>query len=137
MNPVCEDIKDKLVAAGIGTFASVTSGVWGIHVSHEPADGDTVITVFDAPTALTKTYTGTNHFAGAGFQLRARGTAYLATWTKLEEAMAALDRIGTFEVGTVHYTNIFIEGGITSLGRDDNDRVILVVNGRAFRQETA
>lgn len=137
MNPVCEDIKDKLVEAGVGEFTKNVPSEWGIFTMEEPDSPDNVITIYQTPGTVQKIMNKNNPHFGSGFQVRVRVEAgeALTGHAKAEECRKVLDRIGRFDVGDVEYDNISIDDEPVFLLKDSKARLIFIVNGTAFRQE--
>jgi hypothetical protein len=130
MNPPSQDIKDFLVAAGVGTFGT------DLFVSKEPAadaDGNIPTTtvydtggfdpeaqyVYDRPTV----------------QVRVRGArgGYLAAYAKAQAARTALRTIFNETKNGTRYIGIWILGDIVALGDDEKGRPVLTLNIRIHR----
>lgn len=94
MNPLSEDVKDKLVAASIGTFASTSA--WGIFINTEPDLPDSCITLYDTggPAPEECFSRSINPLLRPSIQVRVRGTTYLATFAKMKAIINVLRRIG-------------------------------------------
>lgn len=136
MNPVSEDIKDKLVELGEGKFAK-TDGGWAIFLVEEPDEPQSTITIFDteAPLGVQKSYNTNNHFYRSAFQLRVRGATWLGTKKKIDQVVAKLDRIGSFTAADkTKYNNICMDGEPRLLAKDQKGRFIWIIYGVAFRQ---
>jgi len=140
MNPVSEDIKDKLVELGIGTYAATTG--WGIFTVEEPDKPDTAITIYNTPGRAPGYYANRSlaptHYSN--FQVRVRGTTDATTWAKLEEVMDGLSQIGHFDIvtgaETMHYANILMTTEPIFLEKDEErKRFIWVANFIAFREQ--
>lgn len=139
MNPVSFDIKDLLVAEGIGVFAANTG--WSISIAVEPVDPDTVITIYDVTGTLDYNLDGSvNPIQHYNNQIRVRAEDYQVGYNKALEISQFLDKKERFDetAGTydVHYALIQRTSDIISLGEDDNDRFIFVVNFKTTRRES-
>ena len=125
------DIKDILVAAGIGTFAG-TSG-WGIYVSQEPKNPDSVITIYDsggvAPNPKWL-------FDEPTVQIRIRGSemAYVAAYAKAQAIKDALLGLTPQTVSGTYYVGVQMVGDINHIGYDDKSRPLFTTNWRIFRE---
>lgn len=143
MNPVTEDIKDRLVSGGFGVFADTTGNVFGIFISNEPEQPDTSITLYDTggpPPGFfidkkKPVFTDT-------FQVRVRSLTYLASSKKLIDINNFLAQIISFKVTGVDSGELDVRYlGITQtthplpLEKDNQDRHIWVASFQAFRQE--
>jgi len=128
MNPPSEDLKNVLVAAGIGTFGA-TSG-WGIFIGKEPDKPNTAITLYDTggyepnPKWLQDNPT---------VQVRVRGTNYKTTLQKAKDARDALLGIGPNDFPasvTTTYVGIWVSSDVGYIGSDDKNRFIFTFNLR-------
>jgi hypothetical protein len=144
MNPVSVDIKDLLVNASIGAFASDAD--WAINISHEPATPDNCITIYDTggPRPSYHFTASTRGMLYSDFQVRVRGNSYLAVWNRMQDILVVIDHIGRFVVSgdssaesDVVYSDIQKTTEAEFLKKDANERTIFVCNFRAFRQEQA
>jgi len=140
MNPVSEDVKDKLVTAGVGVYAATTG--WGIFTVVEPDKPATTITIYNTPGRPPGYYADRSlpptHYSG--FQTRVRGTTDATTWAKLEEVINTLSQIGHFDIvtgaETMHYANILMTTEPIPLEKDEErKRFIWVANFIAFREQ--
>lgn len=136
MNPVTVDIKDKLVAAGVGTFAA-TSG-WGIFLSLLPDSPDTVIALYTtsglSPEGCMNQ--SAKQLLRPSFSVRVRGTTFLATYTKMREVIDTLGRIGPWSVVGCKYSDVFQTNDEFLFERDENGRYVWSVDFYAVRKET-
>jgi len=143
VNPVSEDIKDKLVAGGIGTFATTSTSVWNIYIDDEPDQPDQTITIYDTSAGSPDRFL--NHsrpLHKTPFQIRVRGNAYLATHNTIKSVETYLDQISTWVASgpdsadpDVNYESVFLDSGPFSLGKDATKRFIWVATFTAHRQE--
>jgi len=137
MNPVSVDIKDLLVADGLGEFAGTASAQWAIFISEEPDKPNMTITIYDTPgEAADKVMDGgADHFMHSGFQLRVRAKRYLTAHAHIEECRKALDRRGKFKIDKTHYDNINMDPEPLPIGKDSQGRHTFTINGIGYRQE--
>lgn len=133
MNTSTEDLKGKLVASGVGTFAATTG--WGIFIGNEPENLDTTITLYDTggPKPETAQDRSVDPLKREGIQVRVRGTGYKTAYTKIETVVDTIVGYGKFSVGTTRYKGIFRTSDILFLEQDDSDHYIWVVNFQAVR----
>lgn len=131
MNAPTVDIRDYLVAQGMGAFAA-TSG-WALYISSEPASPHTTITLYDLPGEEPLYSSGIEHPA---VQVRVRGSpgGYLAAYDKARQIRDLLVMGGPFSVGSATY-NAWIEGDIGHLETDNQGRPIFVATYRLQRSE--
>lgn len=144
------EIARYLAEQGV-TAAHGGNADWSVHVSREPERPDNVVTIYDTagldPLVLDGVDGGELSQPGLQVRVRARGADYEAAYLLHKEIRALLvlpDAVVDGEplertIGASHYVQIFPVGDILPLGRDDNDRHILVANYQAIRQaaETA
>lgn len=137
MNPVSIDIKDKLVAEGVGVFAATTG--WGIYIGQEPAgsesDGtDTTLTIYDVIGTPDDTLgkVETDDFT---IQIRARGAkgGYDDASTKLEEVQGVLNQLKNYITGSTRYASIYRSSTHNFLLRDEQNRPVWTVNYSGLR----
>jgi len=136
MNPVSVDMKDKLVAAGVGVSGD-NAGGWSIYIGVEPTRPRQAITLYDTGGAHPN-YTMNNALEpqrGETFQVRVRAGDYLTGYNKIEECVKALAQIGTFVVGTMNYFNVFQDSDIFFLGKNESDEYIWTANFKVVREE--
>lgn len=145
MNPVSEDMKDLLVAAGIGTFASTSA--WGIYTNEEPKTPNQCITIYDVPGPRPDYYMNSakKPLLNPMFQVRVRSLTYLEGWNKHRAIAVVLDRRARFDASgaesgdsDVQYQSITkTTSDPQYLGKDDNNRFLWVWTYQAFRREKA
>ena len=133
MNPVSEDIKDKLVTSGLGTFGAITG--WGIFISSEPEKLDTTITLYDTggPKPQTVQDRSVKPLRTEAIQIRVRGKEYKTAYTKIESIVDAIVGYGKFTAGSTVYKGLFRSSDILFLELDSRGRYIWVVNFQAVR----
>ena len=134
MNPVSEDLKDKLVTSGTGVFAAVTG--WGIFIGAEPEKLNTTITIYDTggPKPETVQNRSVSPLRREGIQVRVRGIDYKTAYAKIEAIVNTIVGYGKFAVTTVKYKGVFRTSDILFLEQDDTDHYIWVVNFQAVRE---
>jgi len=134
MNPVTVDIKDKLVAAGQGTFAATTG--WGIYLAHEPITPNTTITIYErGGTTQYFQNRSKSPLRIDSFQVRVRGVGYIASYNKAKSVQDTLTGLSGFRIGDVRYSLVANETEILLFDMDERDRYIWIANYNAFRQE--
>ena len=137
MNPVSIDVKDLLVTAGIGVFASETG--WAIYISEEPDKPDTCITIYDTG-GFSPQYVmdkSVHPLLNTTFMIRVRSAAggFITGHTKTMDIVNVLDHHARWNVGTVSYKTIFSNGDIVNLPRDESGRYVFICNFRAVREQ--
>ena len=138
MNPVAEDIKDKLVEAEIGVYAATTG--WGIFTVREPDEPVTAITVYSTSGPSPGYYSDKPPLHYSYFQVRVRALSDSEAWIKMEEVIDLLDRIGHFDIivspsETIHYVNLLQTMEPVSLQVDDKQHYRWVANFLAYRKK--
>jgi hypothetical protein len=130
MKSPAHDLALHLAGLGIGTFGA-DSG-WSINVSTEPAEPDTVITLYD--TGGDEPDTDELDLLRPTFQVRVRGDDYPVVYSKQEAIRDALILPGRIETADSVFLGIFMTSDILAIGRDDNDRHLLTANYRSIRE---
>jgi hypothetical protein len=136
MNSATEDIKDKLIAAGEGTYAAQTS--WGIFINEEPPGLSETISLFDMGGAspdrvMDAAKQPTRH---PDVTIRVRATTDSDAHAKIVSVVKTLRELGRFGVGTVRYAGIFA-GEPRFLEITDDKKFIWTVSVTAHRHDTA
>ena len=140
MNSVCEDMKDILVADGIGTYPPSTG--WGIDIGIEPVKPKTCITLYDTG-GRSPSYAFDNSVKPLrydSFQVRVRGDSYFTAHDKMEEVIESLAQKGSFDVTPsgelrTNYKNIFQSTEPLFLEKNESDGFIWVCDFYAVREE--
>lgn len=129
MNSPARDIVDYIVAQSLGTLGAASG--WGVYLAKEPTAPNTTITVYDTggfnPDIETGGYRPT-------VQVRVRAHDYVTAYAKAAAIQAALLAPKGFTQGGTHYVGVWQEGDITTLGYDENDRILLVANYSIYRE---
>lgn len=136
MNPFSVDVKDLLVAAGVGVFyPNAADGQWHIAIGWEPPSPDKVITLYDTGGFDPEYILDGTTYRQPTLQARIRSNegGYLDAYAKAEEAVAVLDRSDPQTLNGAQYSGIWTLGDITRLELDDNNRPLFVVNFRTMR----
>jgi len=120
-NPLSVDIKDILVANGIGVCAD--SGDWGIFISVIPDVPDNCIAVFDVPSSVEGRVLQTGEVLDKlAFSIRIRSIEYLAGWDKVSEINAVMDALNGFSGIDRDYRTVKRLQNATPEGRDESKR---------------
>lgn len=129
MNSPARDIADYIIAQSLGVLGA-TAG-WGVYVGKEPSSPNTTITTYDTggfnPDYEIGAYRPT-------VQVRVRAHDYLTAYAKCAAIQAALLAPAGFTQGGTHYVGVWQEGDITTIGYDENDRILLVANYSIYRE---
>lgn len=136
MNTVCLDIKNKMVAEGLGVAGSISDNVWGIHVGEEPDKGSTVITLRGTP-GPKPTFVSDKTIPPMqydNFQIRVRGRTYVEAEDKLRAIVQDVNEWGAWNAGGAHYSDVLQTSEILALEKTGTDRYISIVNYQAFRK---
>lgn len=128
MNSAAHDIALYLQDQGVGTF-----GV-DLFVGHEPTDPPDCTTIYDYPGLDADT--DEMDIRQPNFQVRVRSPRYEVANNKHEEIFRALTehKVG-FDAPTSTFSVVVLNTDVSSLGRDANQRMILVANYRARRTQ--
>jgi hypothetical protein len=118
----------------VGGFGNVGGpGTWPIYVGDEPAQPAECITVFDSPGGglLSPDESLYEHF----MQVRVRAIAYDTGYDKIAAVRdwLAVTTKGKV-VGSWHYLGFWVTADIASIGRDQQNRHLLVCNFRLNRE---
>jgi len=130
-NPVSVDIKDKLVASGLGTFAATTG--WAIYVGSRPEAPDDVISIYDTQGTNMNPLAKGVEIGKYTFQIQVRAGSYVNAHDKIEAIEAVLDRL-KLTVGSTYYSAINRVKLIAFSGYDADNRAIWVQDYTAIRQ---
>jgi hypothetical protein len=126
VNIASVDIKDFLVAAGVGTFGT------DLFVSEEPQDPDAVVTVYDTGGFDSE---ASYEYERPTVQVRIRGAkgGYIAAANKAIAIKAELHGKYSETINNARYIGIWMQGDILPLGDDEKGRPVLTVNFRIHR----
>ena len=127
MNAPSQDIKDILVADGIGTFGT------DLFVSKQPSTPDAVVTVYDtggfAPEGTTS-----DHYPTVQVLIRGDQNSYRTTYTKAENVRDSLHRLHDETWNSTKYIAIWAMSDIIFVGYDENERPEFSINFRMHRR---
>lgn len=132
MSSVARDVAAFLQAEGIGTFAATTG--WSINVSREPVSPDTCVTIYDTGGDDPDTDEMDER---ANFQVRVRGFDYEDCITKARAIRDALIVPGSVTMNGHTYAYVFMSSGISSIGRDDSDRHLIVASYKTVLERSS
>jgi len=141
-NPIAYDVKVKLLEDSSTPFSDDESAAWSIHISKEPERPKNVISVYATGGKPPALYFDTSHPSTEypSFQVRVRGTDYMAVQDKMQEVRDAIEHNGNFLVtdiaGTCTYYMDIIPTTIPiDLPADKNNLYITVMSFYALREE--
>lgn len=128
-----------LEAQGVGAFGG--NDPWSIHVSRSPEQPADVVVLYDTAGGDPIVADGAD-LRQPGIQVRVRSFDYAEAFEVQEEirtilaAPLAVDggEVLEREIGDARYVAINPVGDMISLGRDENDRQVIVANYRCIRQ---
>ena len=129
MNPASEDIKDILVADGVGAFGT------DLFISLMPETPDACVSIYDTggmDPILNYVYDYPT------VQVRIRGAifGYQNAWDKAKEVKDALHGLTNETWNSTRYIQIGCVGDIMFIHYDDNNRPTLTVNFLVHRTDT-
>lgn len=128
MNSPASDIMQLLSDNAVGTIGGGSG--WSLNVSKEPASPDNTVTLYDTGGF------GNDYDANIyqpTIQVRIRGIGYPTVYAKAEEIEQILIAPTSFTKNS-RYVGAWNAGGVESLGYDDNDRAIIVMNFNLMRE---
>ena len=124
MNSPSKDMRQKLIDEGVSSSI--------LFIGQEPDSPDTVITIYDTlgmmpanPRWLIDEPT---------FQIRSRSVSYETAYSQLLNARDILLGLPKTTISSTKYIGVWTTTDIASLQRDEEDRVILIVNFRMVRE---
>lgn len=123
MSSPAVDLAGHLVTEGEGTLGG--SEAWSINVSREPATPDSTVTLYDTGGFQPDPDCGLEE---PSVQVRVRSNSYLVAFAKMESVKNSIIGPNSLTLGGHKYLGLRGDGDVTSLGYDENDRVILVFN---------
>lgn len=124
MTDIGYDIKDMLEAAGLGLIFKKN-----LYIAKEPTSPDNVVTITPTPGfAPERTLDNGSWYYRSAVQIRVRDNTYSDGMTLGMNIMQSLhDRANTEWNGTL-YAVIQAMGEPTPFARDENNRVIVIIN---------
>jgi hypothetical protein len=128
VNSPATDVIAYLATNGVGTVGA-TSG-WSLNLSKEPASPDTTVTLYD--TGGFGADYDVNLYKPT-IQIRVRGNGYSSVYAKAQAIETLLIAPKGFTQNSF-YVGAWNPGGFESLGYDENDRAIIVININLMRE---
>ena len=127
MAEIEDGIRDLLVAASVGVFASQSD--WGIFIGPEPTSPDTSITIreFAAGAPMPKWLID---FPSAQVMIRGAPGGYQAAKLKARDVLNNLHSIPSQDLNGDRWDGIIAQSGPGYLGKDDNNRPKFSINFR-------
>jgi minor capsid protein len=130
------DIALHIADAGLGTFGGASG--WAVSVGTAPASPDTAITVYD--TGGEGPDTDQLDIEQPTIQVRVRSgrssSAYVDAHIKQRAIRALLHAIRGVVISGSRYAAVVMTSEILVIGRDENDRFLMVANYRVMRRST-
>lgn len=124
MNPASVDVKDMLVASGLGLVFSKN-----LFVGKEPVSPPDCVTIYDTPSMQPDlTLDKTETYYRSSVQVRVRNTKYLDGMELSRYIMDALHGRAHETWGDSLYTVIRAMGEPAAMAWDDNNRIIFIIN---------
>lgn len=122
-----EGVKDILVSAGIGVFASQSATEWSIRISKMEPKPDKMIAIFDVPGLPPQPGLDINYPA---LQIVVRGTpaGYVDSYAKAQRIVDELLGRDTETRGGDIWASVTMSSDIINLGYDDNERPMWSMN---------
>jgi len=123
------DVKDLLVAAGIGTFGGTAK--WSIYIAEEPDFPSDVITLYDTPGPPSNPKFRLDE---PRFQVRVRSNKYNEAHLKAEEVKAQLMGLPSQTFNGTRYEGIWVVIETAFLKQDGKGRSVVVTTYRMIRE---
>jgi hypothetical protein len=120
MNAASVDIKDILVAAGLGVFAA--SSGWSIAIGRQPVSPDQAIAIFDSGSWLSPSAHLLIDYPSIMVSVRGAAGDYTGAYAK---ALAVRDKLLGLPTQTVSgtiYSGITVRADIFFMGYDETNR---------------
>lgn len=137
MNSAAVDIAKFLATEGVGTLPHTTG--WAVSAALEPVSPDDAVTVYDTggegPDTDDGDEAGVNDLHESTVQVRTRSADYSDAYDKQTEIFALLTSKSVIETETSNLVGVFMTTDVLPIGRDDNNRHLLVANYRIIRTE--
>lgn len=138
-NPTSEDIKDVLVAEGIGTFGGSTG--WCIFIGKQVDTPDTVITILDSGGSdATPTFDGDSlERPTFDIQVRAQPGGYETAFAKIyeiDDILHIMDVSNNAVLSAENYVGIWRISYPFFVAFDEKNRPIVKSNYRVFRYKS-
>jgi len=133
MSSPAEELANYLIANGVGTRGA--SSGWSVNVTTEPTAPDTTVTLYDDGGGNPDT--DELDIQKAIVQVRVRSTkqtGYLAAFAKQEEIRDLLIIPAPLITDNSRFIGVQMIGNIANIGRDDNDRHVLIATYEAEEQ---
>jgi hypothetical protein len=132
MNPVCEDIKDILEAESGLALELATN----LFIGREPPTPDLCVTLYDTGgRGPSLSFEATEQYHYHTFQARVRSRTYSDGMNLAHDLMGSLHGRGHEEWNNTTYQLIRAYTAPALIGRDELDRLIIVVNFETQRRE--
>jgi len=136
MNSASEDLKDILVAGGIGAFGGTSR--WAISIQAEADEPNDVVTLYDvsglSPAQLKNVSLDPVRYPYV--QIRVRSVSYTDGVAKMEAIVGILNQKIKFTQGGTYYLGVFLVGEPLGLDPDINRRHLRVASFRIVRRAT-
>lgn len=120
-------IKDLLVAASLGVFASTNQNDWSINISKQPDAPDKSITVYDTG-GLASNPRWLLDYPSVQILVRGSENSYEVTYNKTVQILNALLGYPSTTFGTDRLVMIIQLGNIAFLGYDKKNRPEISIN---------
>lgn len=130
MKPICEDIKDILVAAGGYTFGT------NLFISKMPSNNTNVVTLYDS-SASNPDILLSGSLRNDSFEVIVCNNGYQAAYAVAEDIKTKLDGLANFVQGTSNFVIIKLDNGPNEMPThqlsNDDGKVYLSLNFSAKR----
>jgi len=130
MKSVADDVKDILVAAGLGlTFGQ------NLFIAMEPADKKNCVTIFDLPGRGLENTLNPNVYRYDAIQIRVKGFGYPSQWQLANNITKLLHKKVNFVINQSYYISINAVGSPALLDWTEGGQVRLIINFSIQRKE--
>ena len=130
MRALSQDVIEYLAAEALGTIGT------DLFLAVEPDKPDEAITVYDTGGG-PDLQSGDDYVQVPTVQIRSRGKDYREAWAKLHEIITKLagDTVINVPNSSASYAGFWIVNGPMSIGKDEQERHMIVSNLRCIRSE--
>lgn len=131
MNPISKDIVDILEGFYKELNLSFSKNLF---ISREPAEPANCVTIYDPPSGFVETTNDERQYSYQSFQVRIRSTSYEEGFQLAYKIVENLKGWSNGVINGTYYASIQISTPPASLGWDDRDRHIVIINYETQRR---
>lgn len=132
MGSVATDLAGFLASNGVGELGASTG--WSINIDGEPMDPQNTVTVYNTGGPGPDTDELDVHYPT--IQVRVKSTGHALAVAKHDQIRGLFHGLVQLSLGGAVYYSVTASSDVLSLGRDDNNLYLFVVNYTVIRQLT-